>query len=169
MLALYACEVIALFRIQIKALTRAATIAGLYVVLCYALAPISFGPVQLRVAEALTVLPILYVEAVPALFIGCLLANIIGGLGPWDIFGGSLVTLIAAAVTYRFRHSVIAYLSPIVLNGLLVSAYLSAIFKVPYVITALSISASEAIVVLLIGVPLIRYLRRRGTPYKQNP
>ncbi|HHV62713.1 MAG TPA: QueT transporter family protein [Firmicutes bacterium] len=146
-----------------RALTRAAIIAGLYVVLCYALAPVSFGPVQLRVAEGLTVLPILYIEAVPALFIGCMLANIIGGLGPWDIFGGSIVTLIAAVITYKFRHSIIAYLSPIVLNGLLVSAYLSVIFKVPYVITALSIGASEAVVVLLIGVPLIRYLRRRMT------
>ncbi|HHY46041.1 MAG TPA: QueT transporter family protein [Firmicutes bacterium] len=146
----------------IKRLTRGAIIAALYVGLVYLLLPISFGPVQLRVAEALTVLPILYVEAIPALFVGCLLANILGGLGPWDIFGGSLVTLVAAIVTYRFRNSIIAYLSPVVLNGLLVSLYLTWITeKLPYWATALSISASEAVVVFGLGMPLIHYLRRR--------
>ena len=102
-----------------------AVIAAVYVALCAGLPWISYGMVQFRVAEALTVLPILYVEAVPGLFVGCLLANIIGGFGVWDIFGGSLVTLIAALVTYRFRTSFIAYLSPVVFNSLLVSAYLT--------------------------------------------
>lgn len=148
---------------DLKRLARGATIAALYVALVYLLLPISFGPIQLRVAEALTVLPILYVEAVPALFIGCLLANLLGGLGPWDVFGGSLVTLIAAIVTYRFRNSIVAYLSPVVLNGLLVSLYLTWITeKLPYWATALSISASEAVVVFGLGMPLVRYLRGRS-------
>lgn len=144
-----------------RKVARAALVAAVYVAVTFALAPISYGPFQFRVAEALTVLPILYIEAIPGLFIGCFVANILGGLGPWDIFGGSLVTLIAALLTYRFRSSFIAYLSPILLNGLLVSAYVSYLFKVPYPITAFSITISEAVIVLGIGMPLVRFLGRR--------
>lgn len=140
---------------------RGAIIAAIYVGLTFALAPISYGPFQFRAAEALTLLPMVYVEAIPGLFVGCLLANLMGGLGPWDIFGGSLVTLIAAIITYRFRNSIIAYLSPVLLNGLLVSIYVSYLFKVPYLLTAMSIMASEAVIVGLLGLPLVRFLRRR--------
>ena len=111
--------------LHVRYALRGAVIAAIYVALCAGLPWISYGMVQFRVAEALTVLPILYVEAIPGLYVGCLLANIIGGFGVWDIFGGSLVTLIAAIVTYRFRTSFIAYLSPVVFNSLLVSAYLT--------------------------------------------
>ena len=144
-----------------KYLTRGALIAGLYIVITYILAPISFGPLQFRLSEALTVLPILYPEAVPALFVGVLLSNIFGGLGLVDIIGGSLTTLIAAYVTYRYRNSFIAYLSPIVFNGLLISIYLHILFEIPYWITAIEIAASEAVVVLLVGYPLIQYLKNK--------
>lgn len=142
-------------------LARASVIAGVYVVVTYALAPISFGPLQLRVSEALTVLPILYPEAIPALFIGVMVANIWSPLGLVDIVGGSIITLIAASVTYRFRDSIIAYLSPVVLNALLVSIYLHSVFGWTYWMTALSIGLSEAIVVFGLGYPLIRFLRGR--------
>lgn len=150
----------------VRRITRAAVIAALYVVLAAALGRLSFGValgpvlVELRIAEALAVLPILYPEAVPALFVGVWLANVIGGLGPWDIWGGSLVTLLAAYLTWRDRHSWKAYLWPIVTNGVLISVYLSAIFGLPYWTTALGITASEAVVVLALGVPLVRLLRR---------
>lgn len=143
---------------------RGATIAALYVALCWALAPISYGWVQLRVAEALTVLPILWPEAIPALYLGTMVANILGGLGAIDIFGGSLVTLAAACLTRLTRHSWLAYLWPVLLNALLLSLYLSALAGVPYWATALSIGASEAVVVLALGAPLIRVLRRRFKP-----
>lgn len=144
-------------------ITRGAMIAGLYIVITYILAPISFGPLQFRAAEALTVLPILFPEAIPALFIGVLVSNIFGGLGLVDIIGGSLVTLIAAYFTYYFRSSILAYLSPIFLNGILISIYLKALFGLPYWLTAIQIAASEAVVVFLIGYPLIQYLINRGT------
>jgi len=136
-------------------------ITGIYIVITYLLAPVSFGPLQFRLAEALTVLPILYPEAVPALFLAVMLSNIIGGLGLVDIIGGSLVTLLAAAVTYKFRHSIIAYLSPIIFNGLLVSLYLALLFELPYWLTAVQITISQAVVILLFGYPLIRFLRSR--------
>ena len=146
---------------NIRFLTRAGIIAALYTALTYALAPLSYGPVQLRISEALTVLPILYPEAIAGLFVGTMLSNMLGGLGPWDIFGGSTVTLIAAFLTHRYKNSLTAYLSPVILNGLFVSLYLSVLYGVPYWLTVLSIGASEALVVFGLGYPLIRLLRRQ--------
>ncbi|MBE3574188.1 MAG: QueT transporter family protein [Firmicutes bacterium] len=145
-------------------LARAGVIAALYVGITYVLAPVSFGPLQFRAAEALSVLPVLYPEAVPALYVGVLIANLFGGLGPWDIFGGSLVTLLAAAMTYAFRRSWLAYLWPVMLNGLLVSLYLHVLYSVPYWLTVAYISLSEAAVVVLLGLPLIGALRRWRGP-----
>lgn len=153
-----------------RRIVRAAIIAGLYVALAAVMGPLSFGLplgpvlVELRVAEALVVLPVLYVEAVPALFVGVWLANVLGGLGPWDVWGGSLVTLLAAYLTWRDRQRWTALLWPIAGNGVLISLYLSAIFGLPYWATALGITLSEALVVLALGVPLLRLLRRLGPP-----
>lgn len=149
---------------KVKLLVKAALIAAIYVILIYLFQPVSFwaGFFQFRVAEALTVLPILFPEAIPGLYIGVLLANIIGGLGLWDIFGGSLVTLVAAYVTYRYRSSWIAYASPIVFNAFLISLYLHAIFGLPYWFMVLSIGISQAVVVLALGIPLIRFLKKRN-------
>lgn len=144
-----------------KYLTRGALIAGLYVIITYLLSPVSFGPLQFRAAEALTVLPILFPEAIPALFLGVLLSNIIGGLGMVDIIGGSLVTLLAAYGTYHFRGTFLAYLSPIILNGFLISIYLHLLFEIPYWVTVVQISISEAVVVLFLGYPLIQVLKKR--------
>lgn len=143
-----------------KDLARGALIAAIYTVLCIALQPISYGAVQLRVAEALTVLPILYKEAIPGIFLGVLLANIFGGMGLADIVFGSLTSLAAAYLTWRFRRFFAAYLFPIVLNAVIISIYLHAIANLPYWVTVLSIGGSQAIVIFALGYPLIRLLRR---------
>jgi uncharacterized membrane protein len=150
-----------MMKFDTKFLTRGALIAGLYIVLTYILSPVSFGPLQFRLSEALTVLPILYPEAIPALFIGVLLSNVFGGLGLVDIIGGSLVTLLAAYVTYRFRDNFLAYLSPVVFNGLLISLYLHVLFGIPYWLTVIEITVSEAVVVFVFGYPLIKYLKTK--------
>ncbi len=143
-------------------LARGAIIAALYVLVTFLFSPVSYGTlIQFRASEALTVLPILLPEAIGGLYLGVMLANILGGLGPIDIFGGSLVTLLAAYLTYRTRNSWLAYFWPIALNGLLISVYLAPILGVPYWIGALTLSFSEAVVVLALGVPLIRWLRDR--------
>ncbi|HHT46187.1 MAG TPA: QueT transporter family protein [Firmicutes bacterium] len=148
-------------------MARIGIIAGLYTAVTFLLSAISFGPVQVRVAEALTLLPILYPEAVAGLFLGCLLSNTLGPFGAADIIFGSLTTLLAAFITYRFRYNkVIACLSPILFNAFIVSLYLYAFFRVPYWPTVLTIGLGESIAVLALGIPLIRLLRARQ---KQNP
>ena len=77
-------------------LTQGAVIAALYVILTLAFAPISFGAMQVRIAEALTILPLFTSTAIPGLFLGCLLANILGGAAVPDVVFGSLATLIGA-------------------------------------------------------------------------
>ncbi|RJX26107.1 MAG: QueT transporter family protein [Dethiobacter sp.] len=138
-------------------------IAGLYVAVTFLLSAISFGPVQVRVSEALTLLPIIYPEAIIGLFLGCFLANLLGPWGAIDIIFGSLITLVAAMITYRFRHSIIAYLSPILLNAFFVSLYLYAFFRIPYWPTVLTIGLGQSIAVLALGVPLLRLLKARQT------
>jgi len=147
-------------KMNTKKIARGAAITALYVVITYFLAPVSFGPIQFRAAEALTVLPIIFSEAVPALFLGVLLANVIGGLGMIDIVGGSLVTLLAAYVTYKNRDNIFAYLSPILFNAFLISIYLHTLFGLPYWLNVIQIGLSEAAVVLILGVPLIKYLKK---------
>lgn len=147
----------------VRKLARGSIIAALYVLITFLFAPVSFGTlIQFRASEALTVLPILFPEAIGGLYLGVMLANILGGLGPIDIFGGSLVTLLAAFLTYQTRNSWLAYVWPIVLNGLLISIYLAPILGVPYWLGVLALSFSEAVVVLVLGIPLIQWLRRRN-------
>jgi uncharacterized membrane protein len=147
---------------MIRKLVRGAIVAALYVVVTFVFAPVSFSTlIQFRASEALTVLPIIFPESVVGLYLGVMLANVLGGLGPIDIFGGSLVTLLAAYLTYRTRGSWLAYIWPIALNGLLISLYLAPIIGVPYWVEAGALSLSEGVVVLALGYPLVRWLRSR--------
>lgn len=149
------------FELTPQQIARIGVIAGLYVTFTFLLAAISFGPVQVRVSEALTLLPILYPEAIPALFLGCFLANLLGPFGAVDIIFGSLTTLVAAWLTYRFRRSVLTYLSPIICNAFIVSLYLFIFFRIPYWPTVLTIGLGESVAVLALGLPLLHLLKAR--------
>lgn len=93
-------------------LTQAAMIAAIYVVLTYVFAPFSFGEIQIRISEALTILPLFTPAAIPGLFIGCLIGNILGGAILPDIIFGSLATLLGAVFTWLLRgHS--KFLGPV--------------------------------------------------------
>ena len=99
-------------------------IAAIYAVLCILLAPISYSAIQVRIAEALTILPAFTPAAIPGLTVGCLLANILGGCPIMDIIFGTLATLIGAVGTYllRSRKSLI-WMPPVVSNTILVSIF----------------------------------------------
>ena len=103
---------------KVTFLTQAAMIAAIYVVLTFVFAPISFGEVQIRIAEMLTVLPIFTPAAIPGLFVGCLIGNITGGAMLPDVIFGSIATLVGAVGTYFLRNSnrIFAVLPPIAAN-----------------------------------------------------
>ena len=86
-------------------LTRGAIIAALYVALTLIFHPISYGEIQLRVAEALTILPLFTPAAVPGLFVGCILANLLGGGVIMDVVLGSIATLIGAYFGRKLRSN----------------------------------------------------------------
>ena len=76
---------------MILKVSQGAIIAALYVVITFVFAPISFGPLQIRISEILTVLPFFSPAAVPGLFVGCLIANVLGGTVFWDVSLGLTV------------------------------------------------------------------------------
>ncbi len=102
--------------------TQAAMIAAIYVVLTVVFAPISFSVGQVRIAEALTILPVFTPAAIPGLFVGCLIGNVIAGGVIWDIIFGSLATLIGAYFTYLLRrqNKFLAPLPPILSNTIVI-------------------------------------------------
>ena len=122
-------------------LTQAAMIAAIYVVLTFVFKPISFGEVQVRIAEALTILPVFTPAAIPGLFIGCLLGNTLGGAALPDIIFGSLATLIAAFGTYwlRERKPIIATLPPVIVNVVIIPFILYYAYGVPIAIPLLMV------------------------------
>ena len=130
-------------------------IAAIYVVLNIIFAPISYGPIQVRIAEALVVLPFIDPSAIIGLFLGCILANLIGPLGMVDIMGGSLCTLVAAYLTYKVKNPKLAPLPPVLINAFGVSIYLHLIFDLPYWITVLYIGIGELIACYILGYPLL--------------
>ncbi|SHM32719.1 Uncharacterized membrane protein [Anaerosporobacter mobilis DSM 15930] len=108
-------------RSKVQFLTQAAMIAAIYVVLTYLFQPFGFMDVQVRVAEALTILPFFTPAAIPGLFVGCLLGNLLGGAVLLDIVIGSLTTLVAACLSYLLRkNKYFVALPPIIANAIVV-------------------------------------------------
>ncbi|MGI6546494.1 MAG: QueT transporter family protein [Fastidiosipilaceae bacterium] len=158
-------------------LTQGAIIAATYFALCMLIAPLAYGPLQFRLSEALMLLPALTPAAVPGLFVGCLLFNLLNpmALGPIDVIFGSLATLLAAMMTQRmgrFLQPPTSELTPknlklwllplpaVLLNGLIVGGYLlfllpnTAVTPIAILGSVLSIAICEAVVIYAVGIPL---------------
>lgn len=102
-------------------MVHGAVIAAIYVVLTILFAPISFGPVQFRISEALCVLPYFTPAAVPGVFLGCLLSNLLCGAAALDVVFGSLATLIGAVGSYVLRdHKWAVCVPPILSNTIII-------------------------------------------------
>ena len=157
---------------SIALLTQGAAIAAIYVVLTVVFAPISFGPVQLRIAEALTILPLFTPAAIPGLFLGCVLANLIGGAIVWDVVFGSLATLIGAVLGYLLRSNRWLVPLPAVLsNALIVPPVLRFGYSVdlPLPLMALYIALGEIAGCYILGELLATaLLRHRKTIFKEE-
>ena len=111
-------------------LSEAAVIGAIYVVLTLLFAPLSYGEIQIRFSEALTILPFFIPAAVPGLFVGCLLSNFITGCAPWDVVFVSLATLAGALGTWALRKQKwLAPLPPIEANIIVVPLVLFYVYK----------------------------------------
>ncbi len=136
-------------------------IAAVYAALTVALAPISYGPLQFRVSEALTLLPFYMSEAVPGLFIGCVFANAYGGFGLADMFFGGLATLIAAVLSRRSKNLWLAAFWPVLSNMVIIGTMLHFLIDVPLAATCLEVGIGEAGACFVVGVPLMKILEKR--------
>lgn len=158
-------------------LTKASLIAAIYIVLIlvqtlpFPIANLTFGPVQLRIAEGLVLLPMVEAAAVPGLFVGVLISNFLlapaSGFGLVDIIGGSLVTLVAAVLTSKAKNKITAMIPPILLNAFIVSIWVSYFTKIPYLYTVLGIGAGELISVLVFGNLILYVYEKAKKNYRE--
>jgi len=145
-------------------------LAGLYAVLVIALAPISFGPAQLRVADVLIPLSALFGwPVVGGVTVGCLVGNAYFWLGPIDVFVGPIANFIAAtAILLLRRHRLLACVAGALPIGIIVGGYLWLFFPPPEVLAFLpvwaamiaSLTISSLIAIAVIGYLLLTALSR---------
>ena len=152
-------------RKKTKFLTQGALIAALYVVLTYItnLAGMASGAIQVRISEALCILPAFTASAVPGLFIGCLAANLLTGAALWDVVFGSVATLLGALGTRYFgKNKFLAPVFPIVSNTVIIPFVLKLAYGVEqgYIFLALSIFIGEVISCGVWGIILYKALKK---------
>ena len=159
---------------KILFLTQGALIAALYTALTLlsAVFGLSGGAVQLRLGEALTVLPVFTPAAVPGLFLGCLLANSLTGCALWDVVAGSLATLLGAVGTCLLRrHGRAALLPPIFANTVIVPIILIAVYHAEQALPLLllTVGLGELLSCGALGSLLGAALRRCGDTIRWTP
>ena len=168
---------------SLRKLSECAMIAAIYTALSLALAPFSFGTVQVRVAEALCLLPVLSPTSVIGVTLGCAITNAAGIamgaslLGPLDIVLGTFATLAAALLTRKLRRIktkglyLLSSLPPVILNAVIVGAELTFAFSdgfsLPFfALQAASVAIGELISCSILGIILVKALERTGLDIK---
>ncbi len=145
-----------------KTLSRAGIISALYVVLSIMVLPLASGAVQIRFGEAMTLLPLFFFEASIALFVGCIIVNMISGCALIEVVAGALITLISALLTCfvgkliknKLLKVIIGGAFPILLNALLLPLvwYLCyGVLEYVYFIQALLIFAGQTVAIYGLG------------------
>ena len=154
-------------RFSSRSLALSGMIAGIYAALTLLLPIPQYGGVQLRVAEAMTLLPFLVPQATLGLTMGCLLSNLLGSPYVLDWAVGTLATFLAALLTRRMPNKYLAALPPVLCNALLVGAeiaYLSteggAAFAPAFALNALTVGLGEAVACFALGIPLISWMQK---------
>ena len=156
--------------LSVRRLVRCAVIAAVYVVVCLVLAPFSYGAVQVRVAEALCLLPVFGAEYIVGVTLGCFLANLLGSTVV-DVGFGTLATLLACLVTYKLRDirvkglAIPASLPPVVFNMIIVGAFEITFFfsdgaptAMLAVFNAVTVGIGELISCTILGVALVKLI-----------
>ena len=150
---------------SVRQIAIAGIIAAVYTVLSLfaSVFGIAYGPIQCRFSEALTVLPFFFPEAIPGLFIGCLVTNLMSTVGPLDIVLGSLATLLAALWTRRMPNKYLAPLPPVLCNAVIVGGMIAwyevgftQAFWASFAFNAFTVGLGEAIACYVLGLLLLQ-------------
>ncbi len=146
---------------SVKLLVFNAIIAALYASLTAFLPALTYGPVQFRFGEALTILPMLIPTGYIGIAVGCFVANLFSPFGPWDVVIGTLVTFVAGLLTSRIKNPWVAALPPVLLNAaVLPLVWLLAQNDAAYLLNAGSMLLSQSAVLYFLGVPLYFALKK---------
>lgn len=160
-----------------RALARAGIIAALYAALTWVFGDLAYGPLQIRPAEALCILPIFFIEAVPGLFVGCALANLLSGYGLYDIGLGSLTTLVAAILTFiigvllkrNLLSAILGGIPPVLFNAIVIPFVIilgdAETPMTAYWVLFGEFMLTQSVWVYALGIPLyfaVRRLREKG-------
>ena len=164
--------------LSVRRLVRCAVIAAVYVVVCLVLAPFSYGAVQVRVAEALCLLPVFGAEYIVGVTLGCFLANLIGST-VIDVVFGTLATLMACLVTYKLRNvrikglAIPASLPPVIFNMIIVGAFEITFFfsdgaptAALAAFNAVTVGIGEIISCTVLGVALVKLIESNDSLHK---
>lgn len=158
--------------LSVRRLVRCAVIAAVYVVVCLVLAPFSYGAVQVRVAEALCLLPVFGAEYIVGVTLGCFLANLLGSTVV-DVVFGTLATLLACLVTYKLRDlrfkglALAASLPPVLFNAVIIGIEIAVLFPDPSssaplwlacITNGISVGIGELISCTVLGVLLVKII-----------
>lgn len=165
-------------KLSVRRLVRCAVIAAVYVVVCLVLTPFSYGAVQVRVAEALCLLPVFGAEYIVGVTLGCFLANLIGSTAI-DVVFGTLATLMACLVTYKLRNvrikglAIPASLPPVVFNMIIVGAFEITFFfsdgaptAALAAFNAVTVGIGEIISCTVLGVALVKLIESNDSLHK---
>ena len=150
-------------------MTRAALIAALYVILTFIsqIFGLASGVVQFRLSEALTCMPLFYREAIPGLWIGCVLANLLTGCAVWDIVFGSAATLLGAVGTWYIgrKKPLLGPLFPILSNMLIVPLVLRYVYGAEgsYWFLMVTVGAGEIVCCGILGMLLYKSYKKAIT------
>ncbi len=155
---------------SVRDLTLAAMLGAVYAVLTMVLPIPQYAGVQIRLAEALTVLPFLFPAATPGLFVGCLIANLLSPYGLLDVVAGSAATLLACMWTQRLKNRWLAPLPAVICNAGIVGAVIAfaqtgigPAFWPAYALNALSVGVGELIASMILGSMLLTAIPRIPT------
>ncbi|PKM54467.1 MAG: transporter [Firmicutes bacterium HGW-Firmicutes-3] len=162
-------------KISVLFVTQAAVIAAMYVVLTFVSSSMGLasGEIQIRLSEMLVILPAFTPAAMPGLFLGCLLSNLLTGCTVIDIVFGSLATLIAAVLSYQLRnhkYPLLVTVPPVVANMIVVPFILKFSYGVPLPIPVMmaTVGIGEVISCMVLGSVLYFALDKRRFLFHQS-
>ena len=149
-----------------KDLVISACVAAIYVALSLLLAPISFGPIQMRVAEALIILCFFNKKYILPLTLACFITNLMGNYALYDIILGTLATFLSALFMSKCKNIYIASLIPVLFNGLIIPIVFmlqTGVYAIEvYLLDALTVAIGEFVSVSIIGVLLFKLLSKNN-------
>lgn len=150
-----------------KDLTRLAVVAALYAALTIALSGLSFGPVQFRIAELLTLLCFYRKDYSAALILGCFIANCFSPMALMDMVFGTVATAVAVIPMFYVKNIWVASLLPVISNAVIIAVELYIAFKEPLWMSMLTVGAGELMVITVVGCPLFRCVLEKNKHFME--